>query len=156
MNRKFLHHCFWILIAASLPFSHFSWAGGATVPTTRSTAALKKYMANFGSMMAGLEILRVKEKKPDWEAINLTLKEMSDTLAEMQKADAENAYKEYTDVLASGLVDLKKKASERNKGFFDSVDQLTDTCFKCHAAHRPGDYLVPKDKNISAEKASPK
>ena len=131
---------------------NFLWAGGATVPTARSTVVLKKYMANFGSMIAGLEIMAVKEKKVDWDVVNLTLQEMSRTLAEMQKADEENAYKEYTDLLAAGLIDLKKEELSRNKEFFDSVNRLTNTCFKCHAAHRPGDYLVPKkDKRLSGE-----
>jgi hypothetical protein len=149
MKCKNLRFYFLILFLAGLTIPNFSWAGGTTVPSTRSTATLKKYMSNFGAMMAGLEIMRLKEKKPDWEVINLTLKEMSSTLEEMQRADAENAYKEYTDVLASGLTDLKQKASTQNKKFYDSLDKMSDTCFKCHAAHRPGDYLTPGKDRIS-------
>jgi hypothetical protein len=110
-------------------------------------------MAKFGALLAGLEILRLKEKKPDWEAINLTLDELTQALGEMQKADTTHAYKEYTDVLAAGMVELRDKAQKQDKKFFHSVDKLTDTCFKCHAAHRPGDYLVPKgNQRISGEK----
>ena len=126
-----------------------------TAPTVRSTMALKDYMAKFGSMLAGLEILRMKEKKPDWEAIDLTVQELSDNLAAMQKADSTHAYKEYTDVLGAGLVEMKEKARKREKGFFKSVDRLSDTCFRCHAAHRPGDYLAPKkEMRISGSSAA--
>ncbi len=152
MKNKRLNLYFLLLFTASLVIPNLTWAGGATVPSTRSTATLKKYMANFGAMMAGLEIMRLKEKKPDWDVIDLTLKEMSGTLAEMQKADAENAYKEYTDVLSSGLIDLKTKAGGRNKNFYDSLDKIMDTCFKCHAAHRPGDYLTPGKDRMSEYK----
>jgi hypothetical protein len=121
-------------------------------PATRSTAALKVYMAKFGSMFAGLEIMKIKEKKPDWEAIDLTLQEMSSTLAEMQKADEKNTYKEYTDLLAAGLVDLKAQSKRRDKKIFDGIDKLSNTCFQCHAVHRPADFIMPKkDQRISGE-----
>jgi len=101
-------------------------------------------MANFGSMIAGLEIMKLKEKKPDWDAINITLQEMSSTLSEMQQADTTNAYKEYTDVLAAGLVDLKAQSKIRDKKIFEGIDKLSNTCFQCHAAHRPADFILPK------------
>jgi len=107
---------------------------------TRSTANLKPFMAKFGSMIASLEIIKLKEKKPDWEAIDISVKEMSQTLTDLQKADQDKAYQEYTDVLAAGMVELKEKSAKRDKSFFNSLDKMTDSCFKCHAAHRPGDY----------------
>ncbi len=110
-----------------------AFSGGAADPaalTSENTRALKKDMSKFGSLLAGLEIIKLKEKKPDWDAINLTLQEMSSTLSEMQNADTSNAYKEYTDVLASGLVDLREKAQQRDKTIFDGIDQLSNTCFK--------------------------
>lgn len=113
-------------------------------PRTRSTYNLKQYMSKFGAMLAGLEILKIKEKKPDWDAINITLQEMSSNLAEMQKADVDSRYKEYTDVLAAGLVDLKAQSKIRDKKIFDGIDKLAQTCFQCHAAHRPADFILPK------------
>ena len=120
--------------------------------STRPTADLKKYMANFGTMLSSLEIIRLKEKKPDWEAIDIAVQDMNKNLAAMQKADQKNAYKEFTDVLAAGLVELSEKSKKRDPAFFSSLDKLSETCFKCHAAHRPGDYFVPKgDPKLSTE-----
>ncbi|MFO1462778.1 MAG: hypothetical protein U1F66_03305 [bacterium] len=118
---------------------------GHPTPATRSTASLKQYMSKFGSMLASLEIIQLKEKKPDWPAIDIAVQELSNTLAQLQKADQDNAYKEFTDVLAAGLVELKAKSAKRDKTFFRSLDKISESCFKCHAAHRPGDYLIPKD-----------
>jgi len=131
-------------------------AGPAAAPegsvATRSTASLKKYMAKFGAMFAGLEIIKLKEKKPDWEAIDLTLQDMSSTLGEMQKADADKRYKEYTDVLAAALSDMKMQSQKRDKKIFESIDKLGESCFRCHAAHRPSDYILPKkDKRITGD-----
>ncbi len=135
-----------LTLTLSAPALHAADAtSGHPVVAIRSTANLKQYMASFGSMLASLEILQLKEKKPDWAAIELAVDELSKTLSQLQKADVDNAYKEYTDVLAAGMVDLKDKSAKKDKNFFDSVDKLTQTCFKCHAAHRPGDYLVPKE-----------
>ncbi|MCC6273997.1 MAG: hypothetical protein IT572_11085 [Deltaproteobacteria bacterium] len=125
-------------------------------PATRSTIGLKQYMAKFGSMLAGLEIIQLKEKKPDWPAIDISVKELSETLAEMQKADKDNAYKEFTDVLAAGMVELKEKAAKRDKSFFRSLDKVSESCFKCHAAHRPGDYLIPEKGSDKLSKESGK
>ncbi|MCE9625165.1 MAG: hypothetical protein K8R69_06915 [Deltaproteobacteria bacterium] len=128
--------------------------GHPQVATTRSTANLKPYMSKFGSMLASLEIIQLKEKKPDWEAIDIALKEMSQTLADMQKADKDKAYQEYTDVLAAGMVELNEKSAKRDKSFFRSLDKISEGCFKCHAAHRPGDYLIPKnDKDLLTKDA---
>jgi len=114
---------------------------------TRSTANLKPYMAKFGTMLAGLEIIQLKEKKPDWPAIQLSVQQMDQTLKELQRADATNAYKEYTDNLEAGLAELKIKSQKKDITFFDSLNKISDSCFRCHAAHRPGDYYFPKDKN---------
>jgi cytochrome c556 len=153
----FFRICFSLLLLASF-FCNLSFvapvrAGGGPIPPTikvRSTMALKQVMGKFGALLAGLEILRMKEKKIDWEAVNVTLNELSQALDEMRKADSTNAYKEYTDILAAGMVELKDQAQKQNKNFFKSVDKLMESCFKCHAAHRPGDYLIPKDQRISA------
>jgi len=113
---------------------------------------LKKYMAGFGTMLASLEILRSKEKEIDWAAIDVALQEMSKNLAALQKTDRGAAYKEFTDVLAAGFVELNEKSRKRDKTFFNSLDQLSEACFKCHAAHRPGDYRVPRNgKRLSSQ-----
>lgn len=125
-------------------------------PATRSTISLKQYMSKFGSMLAGLEIIQLKEKKPDWAAIDISVKELSETLAEMQKADKDSAYKEFTDVLAAGMVELKDKAAKRDKTFFRSLDKISESCFKCHAAHRPGDYLIPEKGSDKLSKETSK
>jgi len=131
-------------------------ASGHPVSASPSTKNLKQYMANFGSMLASLEIIQMKEKKPDWPAIDIAIDELSRTLSQLQKADIDNAYKEYTDVLAAVLIELKDKSAKKDRNFFRSVDKLSETCFKCHAAHRPGDYLVPKEgKDQLSKDAAP-
>ena len=133
-----------LISSTSLKPSFAGGMGAGDKLPAESTRSLKKYMANFGSMIAGLEIMKLKEKKPDWDAINITLQEMSSTLSEMQQADTTNAYKEYTDVLAAGLVDLKAQSKIRDKKIFEGIDKLSNTCFQCHAAHRPADFILPK------------
>ena len=117
-----------------------------TPEQTRSTTYLKKYMADFGSLVAGMEILHIKEKNPDWEAINLTLRDMEDTLYLMRQADKEGNYKEFTDVLYQNLREVQAYSEKKDKRVYDAFEKMTNTCFKCHAQHRPSDFLVPKEK----------
>ena len=78
-----------------------------TEAQVRSTMMLKKYMSHFGSLVAGMEILRYKEKTTDWEAIKITLEDMRDTLKKMQEADPEGRYREFTDVLSNNLKEVE-------------------------------------------------
>lgn len=123
-----------------------STVNGQDEAQVRSTILLKKYMQQFGSLVAGMEILRSKEKTPDWEAIGLTLGQMEKTLKEMQAADKAKNYKQFTDVLEENLKEVKAYGLKKDKRVFDSFEKLTETCFKCHAQHRPSDFLIPKDK----------
>lgn len=113
----------------------------------RSTMALKKYMGHFGTLVAGMEIMRAKEDKPDWEAISLTLKDMDQTLKQMQAADKAGNYTAFTNLLEKNLKQVQKYGKAKDPKVYEAFDQLTDTCFKCHAAHRPGDFLIPKESN---------
>ena len=147
---------YWALAAATLslssPLLAKSLPPHPAQPASAATPSLKQYMATFGTMLAGLEILKVHEKNVDWEVVDLSIKEMSQALDAMQKADSQNRYREYTDILAAGMVELKQKSAKRDKSFFKSLDQVSESCFKCHAAHRPGDYLIPKDPRYSGQK----
>jgi hypothetical protein len=109
----------------------------------RSTMFLKQYMAEFGTLVAGMEILRFKEKKPDWAAIEITIQQMDQTIQKLKAADQAGNYKEFTDILDQNLQDVKKYGKAKDKRVFDSFDKLTDGCFKCHAAHRPSDFPLP-------------
>lgn len=120
----------------------------------RHTLFLKKYMSDFGSLVAGMEILRIKEKKPDWEAINVTLRDMEDTIQRLQAADKNNEYKEFTDALYQNLKEVQAYGEKRDKKIYEAFDKLTNTCFKCHAAHRPSDFLVPKEKEPRVSRSS--
>lgn len=127
-------------------FSLPCFAGGDTkveVPP-KASHALKQYMSKFGSLVAGLEILKLKEKNPDWKTIDKTVADMNQTLSDMQKADTNNAYKEYTDLLATSLADIRQLAEKKDRNIYNSFDKLSNTCFQCHAAHRPADFLKPK------------
>jgi hypothetical protein len=104
-------------------------------------------MADFGTLVAGMEILRFKEKKPDWAAIDTTLKEMEQTLQKMRTADQTGNYKEFTDLLDQNLQEVKSYGLKRDKKVFDAFDKLTNSCFKCHAAHRPSDFPLPPQQN---------
>lgn len=132
------------------PASSGAYSTGSVDPNNpeqvRSTMALKQYMGHFGTLVAGMEIMRAKEKKPDWDAIAITLKEMEKTLSEMQKADQAGNYKEFTSVLESNLAEVKKYGAKKDPKIYDAFDKLTNTCFNCHAAHRPSDFLIPKEK----------
>ncbi len=139
-------------LACSTPLAAKSLPPHPASSATAATPSLKQYMATFGTMLAGLEIMKVQEKTIDWEVVDLSLREMTQTLDAMRKADTQNRYREYTDILAAGMIDLQEKSAKRDKKFFKSLDKVSESCFKCHAAHRPGDYLVPKDQRYSGEK----
>jgi hypothetical protein len=140
-----------LILIGILPLS--LWAYSKKPPSeqspqeVRSTMVLKEYMSHFGSLVAGMEIMKLKEKKPDWEAIQITIDEMDKTLKEMQAADAAGNYKEFTDVLEKNLTEVRSYGMKRNKKVYESFDKLTQTCFQCHAAHRPSDFLIPKQKD---------
>ena len=151
LSRLFLATA-WSLLTFSTPLAAKQLPPHPSQPATAATPSLKQYMSTFGTMLAGLEIMKIHEKNVDWEAVDLSVREMSQSLDAMQKADTQNRYKEYTDILAAGMIDLKEKSAKRDKGFFKAVDQVSETCFKCHAAHRPGDYLVPKGPQYSGDK----
>lgn len=119
-----------------------------TEAQVRSTMMLKKYMSHFGSLVAGMEILRYKEKTTDWEAIKITLEDMRDTLKKMQEADPEGRYREFTDVLSNNLKEVETWTQKKKRDqSYEAFDKLTGTCFACHAVHRPSDFLIPNPKN---------
>lgn len=123
-------------------------AGGITnaAQDAETTTSLKQLMAKLGTIMAGLEILKSKEKNPDWPSIDLSIKEMSDVLAQMKQADKTQSYKTYTDMLSAGLNDLKIKSEKKDKNIYAGFDDLIHTCFQCHAMHRPTDFIHPKTR----------
>lgn len=120
----------------------------------RSTMYLKEYMSDFGTLAAGMEILRFKEKNPDWAAIEITIKEMDQTLQKMKAADQMGNYKEFTDILDQNLQDVKKFGKAKDKKVFNAFDKLTDGCFKCHAAHRPSDFPLPPKQSPKMSEAN--
>ncbi len=146
-----LNTIFFTLFIILVPLSVGAYSTGTVDPDNteqvRATMALKKYMGSFGTLVAGMEIMRAKEKKPDWEAIAITLQEMDKTLIEMQKADRSGNYKAFTSLLEANLAEVKKYGAKKDPKVYDAFDKLTDTCFKCHAAHRPSDFLIPKEKS---------
>jgi len=142
-----------ILLLASVP----TFAGPVeTKVDKQSTKALKQYMSKFGALVAGLEILRTKEPKPDWAVIGMTLKEMDTNLQQMLKVDKDGIYKNYTDALTQQMAELNQMNAKKDKRIYDGIDKLTDTCFKCHAAHRPGDFLNPKNDQKLSDSAPAK
>ncbi|MFO1519688.1 MAG: hypothetical protein U1F57_08530 [bacterium] len=144
MKQKLLKSS--LLLSTLLAFSP-SWvrAGGDNPPNVeiKTTRDLKQFMYKFGTLVAGIEILRAKEKNPDWTSIDLTLKEMKENVEAMQKADKTAAYKGFTDQLSNQLIVLKKMSDKKDPKIYDGFDKLTQTCFQCHAAHRPVDFLKP-------------
>lgn len=157
--KKFMKPLFWALFVLAFSFNLQAYSKKTLDPLdqagVRSTLMLKKYMSQFGSLVAGMEILRYKEQKPDWAAIEITIQEMDKTLKAMQKADAQGNYKEFTDALEKNLAEVNNYGKKKDKKVFESFDKLTNTCFKCHAAHRPSDFLIPKEKQPRISLFSP-
>lgn len=121
----------------------------------KTTRDLKQFMQKFGSLVAGMELIRIKEKKPDWPSIDLTVREMSAALESLQKADKTNAYKGFTDQLTAQMIVIKKLDEKKDSKIYEAFDKLTNTCFQCHAVHRPADFLKPKGgREISKEAPS--
>jgi hypothetical protein len=137
---------FFSLFLSSFPLQA---GGNTTAPVDpQTTIALKQYMSKFGILMAGIEIQKIKEKQLDWALIDSTLTEMTKSLNEMQLADKNNIYKAYTELLSAQLTELKKQSQEKSKNIYEGFGKLSHTCFSCHAAHRPADFLTPKNKSI--------
>jgi hypothetical protein len=147
MKKTFLMILFFLGWGPALLLAYSQPAKKNPTPEqARHTTYLKKYMSDFGSLVAGMEILQIKEKKPDWEAINVTLRDMEDSLYRMRMADQEGEYKAFTDVLYENLREVQAYGQKKDKKIYEAFEKMTQTCFQCHAQHRPRDYLVPKDK----------
>ena len=152
MIRIVLSLVFFGISLTSTPVLVQAGGAGPVDVEIKTTRDLKQFMFKFGGIVLGLEVLRVKDKTPDWRAVNLSLKEMNETLGAMQKADKGNAYKSYTDQLATQMAEIKKLSQKKSPQIFDAIDKLIDSCFQCHAAHRPADFLRPKDnRQLSQE-----
>ena len=147
MKTKKIIYSFIALLSFSLLFKNIVFSGPTNVAVSNPEVikSLKKYMQRFGSLVAGLEILRVKENEPDWEAIDLSIKDIESTISEMQKLDKDEVYKQYTGAVAVQIAELKKLSKKKDKKIYDGFDKLTNACFQCHAAHRPADFLKNKD-----------
>lgn len=125
----------------------------ANVPVQRSTIELKKYMKNFAGFISDLEIMRTKEKKTDWKLIQDSLNKMSKTLHEMQTADTQKKYQQFTSLLEERVNEMQDYTNKKDKTeFYDSFDKMTNTCFSCHAVHRPSDYLMPTENHPKISK----
>src|SRR3989338_10910230 len=123
---------FYLALISFFSFSIKTHAGAIEEPThisPYSAKALKVYMAKFGSYMSGINIEQAQNKKPDWEVIDITIKEMSSTLAEMKQSDKTRAYKPYTDALTKQLRVIQEKREKQDKKIYNEFDKLMDTCF---------------------------
>ncbi len=105
-----------------------------------TSLVLKQSMSKLGTLMGKMRTLRLEEKKPNWKEVNQTLTEMSQILQKMQKADTSHTYQGYTNLLGTGLTDLKQRSAKKDKNIYSGFEHLTDTCFQCHAVHRSDDY----------------
>lgn len=147
--KKIISFCFFVFLTGF--FAGPLWAYPESVPSNTSTPILstgylKQFMAKFGTLVAGLEIMRAKDEKPDWKAIEWTVNEMKKNWKETQKATSSvEAYQGYLQVLSLHIEALDKKTKKKDKGIYDAVDAMTESCFQCHTAHRPADFLVPKN-----------
>lgn len=110
----------------------------------KTTAALREFMLRFGSEAISLEILKSKERKPDWDAIGETVNEMDSVVVQMQKADKKNDYKAFTDSLSMYVAKMKEYSHKKNRKVFKVYTELSETCMQCHAAHRSPNYLGDK------------
>ncbi len=148
MKKTKLTFALLALFSLTLTLSRPLLSGPTSMPSGTNPTVLqelKKYMYRFGSLVAGLEILRVKENEPDWEAIDLSIRDISSTITDMQKLDKDEIYKQYTGGVALQIAELKKMSKKKDKKIYDSFDKLTNACFQCHAAHRPADFLKNND-----------
>ena len=107
----------------------------------KTTAALKEFMLHFGSEAISLEILRSKDKHPDWDAIGETVTEMESVVIQMQKSDKKNQYKNFTDTLATYVSQMKELSHKHSRKVFKIYNDLSLTCMQCHATHREPEYL---------------
>jgi hypothetical protein len=110
---------------------------------------LSTYMGRFGVTVAGLEIMRNKDENIDWQLIRSEVRELNKVLAAMKKSDQTKKYNSFLDELALRLREVTQKAKKKDPSFYDSFDKMTDSCFACHTAHRPADFLKPNKSNYS-------
>lgn len=126
-----------LLLVAFVFFGITVQAGTVTGKVNpKTTAALKEFMLRFGSEAISLEILRSKEKRPDWDAIGESVTEMESVVSQMQKADAKGDYKSFTDTLATYVAQMKGHTHKHSRKVFKVYNELTETCMLCHATHR--------------------
>ncbi len=107
---------------------------------SKSNPALKEAMAQMGALLSGIEISRMRQEKPDWQEIGQTISKMSKLLDKIKKMDTDHSYQPYTDVLGAALLDLKRSSAKKDKNIYNQLEDLTEKCFRCHAAHRSDSY----------------
>lgn len=117
-----------------------------------ATQNLKEFMAHFGVTLSGLELMHAKEEKPDWEAIAISVKALDKNLKEMQAANKVKAYEEYLKTLSQKVEILKSQSAKKDPAIFKTIDETSNTCFRCHAAHRPADFYPSKTQPISEKR----
>src|SRR5262245_20265068 len=110
-RRKSMKKTIVLLFAAACLLGLVSLQAGkmsGPPPDGQVLQTLKKTMQQFGTLVAGLEIMRAKEPKPDWPVVAKTLKEMDAALKTMQQADTAATYKKFTDQLGERLEELNR------------------------------------------------
>lgn len=110
---------------------------------------LREYMSRFGTTVAGLEIMRSKDETIDWQIIKSEVAELNKALHAMKKSDKTKKYSPFLNELSIRLQEVTQKAKKKDPSFYDSFDKMTESCFACHAAHRPADFLKPSKSNYS-------
>lgn len=113
----------------------FSILGSATSLQALSAQRLKGYMFQFVSLASELRMEDIKGARPNWEAMEKTLKAMRKNLQAMREADSDQQYSAYLDRLSSDIKKLQVMEVKRDPKISKAYDRMTQSCLQCHSAH---------------------
>jgi cytochrome c556 len=134
VNRIFKSRAVFIPFLTLLLFlSYYSLCFSQSNP---SSPSLKKYMIQFQSLLANLQMLKGGETPTDWNSVDTRLRELRQNINAMQKSDSEGNYSQYLSTLSIQVGGLEGLARKKDPVLFSKIDIITKSCFQCHTTHR--------------------
>lgn len=115
---------------------------------------LKKYMGALGTLFASVEIGSLDEKV-DWDSLGLVFEEMQVTLNQIRAIKDFKAYDKFFGQLEKDLAKVQALQKKKSRKVFEAFDNLSTTCFRCHALYRPKNFLTEPEGQKSTRLFKP-
>ena len=107
-----------------------------TSPELDQMLQLKVYMSEFVNSYSNLESELRDNAKPNWQKSEGQLIRMKQIIFDIKQVDGKRAYHGNLSDLDNVLNRLSDKIQKKDTTVSETLDELTNTCLKCHLTHR--------------------